>query len=219
VKIISLILFLSRKLSYNLNVPKRLKITLITCLVFFILAAGISGKSAYFYLCIFVGSFIYAIIIIFKMLVFKGYYSEESIKKRRELKLLRKQEAKKQKEKFKKIKEEKRKEEKRIKEENKKKWLEQKAKEKADRERIKREEEEQRKIIEREKKAEEQKKISEVWSDIGEIPQLPEKTFNFLKKNYSLKEIQGMLGRKEKIQGVGPGMSDAILRVMRNKSF
>lgn len=209
--------------------PKRLKITIVTGLVSLISSVyfgSFDSESGDLFALIFSGSLIYAIIIVFKMLVFKGYYSEESIKKRRESKLLRKQEsikrkqeAKKQNEKFKKIKEDKRKEEKRIKEENKKKWLEQKAKEKAERDRIKREKEAQREREEKERKAQEQKKISEVWSDIAQIPKFPEKTFNFLKKNYSLKEIQGMLGRGEKIQGVGPVMSDAILRVMRNKSF
>lgn len=197
--------------------PKRLKVTLTVILISFFLSIYFVNRSETFfvYVLIFLISFCYAIIIIFKMVIFKGYYSEESIKKRKELKLLkkqenlkRKQEGAKQKQEFKKLKEEKKKEEKRRKEENKQKWLEQKAKEKAERERIK-----------MERKAQEQKKINEVWSDISEIPQFPEKTLNFLKKNYSLKEIQGMLGRGEKIQGIGSGMSDAILRVMRNKSF
>ncbi len=208
--------------------PKRLKVTLTVILISFCLSIYFVNRSESFflYVLIFLISLCYAIIIIFKMVIFKGYYSEESIKKRKELKLLkkqenlkRKQEGAKQKQEFKKLKEEKKKEEKRRKEENKQKWLEQKAKEKAERERIKMEKEAEKQRIERERKAQEQKKINEVWSDISEIPQFPEKTLNFLKKNYSLKEIQGMLGRGEKIQGIGPGMSDAILRVMRNKSF
>ena len=192
--------------------PKRLKVTLAVILISFCLfiysATSDSDSLGVFSLLICFISFCYAMIIIFKMVVFKGYYSEESIKKRQE----------------------KRRQFKKLKEENKQKRLEQKAKEKAERERIKREREAERQRIKREKeaerqrieserKAQEQKKINEVWSDISGIPKFPEKTLNFLKKNYSLKEIQGMLGRGEKIQGIGPSMSDAILRVMRNKSF
>ena len=82
---------------------RKTKILLITIILSFILALvlGENENAVVFFGLIFFGSIIYAITLLFKNYIykkiFKNYYSEESIKKRKELKLFRKQEAEKQK--------------------------------------------------------------------------------------------------------------------------
>ena len=271
---------------------RKTKILLITIILSFILALvlGENENAVGFFGLIFFGSIIYAITLLFKNYIykkiFKNYYSEESIKKRKELKLFRKQEAEKQKklsaEKKKVLLRKKLKEEKellptKLKEEKaqKKSWIqrsvekhvkwqkevqqkiaedkkklqeekkrkeekliaEQKEEKKRKEEKLiaeqklkqmqriltpieKREQENKKNNQLRKKKEEEEKLrvIDEIYLDIKSIPKLDSSTFNYIKNHYSLDELIQNLREKKKIQGVGPVLSDAILRVIKKKS-
>ena len=86
---------------------------------------------------------------------------------------------------------------------------------------IEKREQENKKNNQLRKKKEEEEKlrvIDEIYLDIKSIPKLDSSTFNYIKNHYSLDELIQNLREKKKIQGVGPVLADAILRVIKKKS-